>query len=246
MTSAVPPPSLPAPFDHAVVMVRDRLDAIAPRYQAQGFCLSDTALHNLGSCNRLIVLADAYVELLGWPAGKPPARAEIAASPMGLEALVFRTDDPEATRARLLAAGLAANPVQELLRPATLDGQAVIARFRTVRFAEQPLPGVRMYFCQHLVPGCVWSPALMAHPNGAHTIARIQIEAPDAAAAAQVLGVVAGAVPQAVPHGWTLLLPNLSLDVHVAPHLSTPRIAGLVLAMADGSLHSLDTHHDAA
>lgn len=227
-------------------MVRDRLETIAPRYQAQGFRLSDTALHNLGSCNRLIVLADAYIELLGWPAGQPPARAEIAASPLGLEALVFRTDNPEATRARLMAAGFAANPVQDLSRPATLAGEAVIARFRTVRFAEQPLPGVRMYFCQHLVPGCVWSPALMAHPNGAQTIARIQIAAPDAHAAAHVLGVVTDTTPQATPRGWTLVLPNLSLDVHAAPDLTAPRIAGLVLSMADGSLRNLDTHHDAA
>ena len=76
-------------FDHAVVMVRDRLDALAPHFERQGFRLSDKSVHNLGSCNRLIVLEGAYVELLGWPPGAPPARKEIADSPFGLEALVF-------------------------------------------------------------------------------------------------------------------------------------------------------------
>ena len=59
-------------FDHAVVMVRDRLDALA-HFERQGFHLSDKAVHNLGSCNRLIVLEGTYIELLGCPA--PPARA---------------------------------------------------------------------------------------------------------------------------------------------------------------------------
>lgn len=62
-------------FDHAVVMVRDRLDALAPHFERQGFHLSDKAVHNLGSCNRLIVLEGTYVELLGWPPGRRrPAR----------------------------------------------------------------------------------------------------------------------------------------------------------------------------
>lgn len=70
-------------FDHAVVMVRDRLDALAPHFERQGFHLSDKAVHNLGSCNRLIVLEGTYVELLGWPPGASPARKEIADSPFG-------------------------------------------------------------------------------------------------------------------------------------------------------------------
>lgn len=130
-------------FDHAVVMVRDRLDALAPHFERQGFHLSEKAVHNLGSCNRLIVLEGTYVELLGWPPGAPPARKEIADSPLGLEALVFRTYDAEATYRRLLEAGFAVNPVQELTRAAQWQGREVQARFHTVRFAEQPIPGIR-------------------------------------------------------------------------------------------------------
>lgn len=85
----------PTAFDHAVIMVRDRLEALAPHYERQGFRLSDKAVHNLGSCNQLIVLDDTYIELLGWPPGAPPARKEIADSPLGLEAWCFAPTMPK-------------------------------------------------------------------------------------------------------------------------------------------------------
>ena len=96
-------------FDHAVVMVRDRLDALAPHFERQGFHLSDKAVHNLGSCNRLIVLEGTYIELLGWPPGAP---AQEIGSPFGLEALVFRTTPKPPTSG--CAPPAAVNPVQEL------------------------------------------------------------------------------------------------------------------------------------
>jgi hypothetical protein len=89
-------------FDHAVIMVRDRLDALAPHFERQGFHLTEKAVHNLGSCNRLIVLDDTYIELSGWPPGALPARKEIADSPLGLDGLVFRTYDAEATHQQRL------------------------------------------------------------------------------------------------------------------------------------------------
>ncbi|KAJ8134189.1 hypothetical protein OY671_012597, partial [Metschnikowia pulcherrima] len=142
--------------------------------------MSDKAVHNLGSCNRSIVLEGTYVESSGWPPGAPPARKEIADSPFGLEASVFRTYDAEATRERSLKAGFAVNPMQESSRPAMSDGQEVEARFHTVRFAEQPSPGIRMYFCRHSTPECVWSPESMAHPNGARGSSRIDARAAQA------------------------------------------------------------------
>jgi hypothetical protein len=222
-------------------MVRDRLDALAPHYERQGFHLSDKAVHNLGSCNRLIVLEGTYVELLGWPPGAPPARKEIADSPFGLEALVFRTHDAEATRERLLAAGFAVNPVQELSRPAMLDGQEVQARFHTVRFAEQPLPGIRMYFCRHLTPECVWSPELMAHPNGARSLLRIDARAPDARAVAERLALVAGVQAEAASGGWDVPLANLRIHVSQDAAAAGPTLSTLTLENKDGAHYTLDT-----
>ncbi|WP_251864024.1 VOC family protein [Achromobacter sp. Marseille-Q4962] len=228
-------------FDHAVIMVRDRLDELAPHFERQGFHLSEKAVHNLGSCNRLIVLESAYIELLGWPQGAPPARKEIADSPFGLEALVFRTHDAQATYERLRAAGFAVNPVQELTRPALVDGREMQARFHTVRFAEQPLPGIRMYFCRHLTPECVWSPGLMVHPNGATRILRIDARAADPRAAAERLALVADAAAEPGAGGWDVPLANLRLRVREDASAATPALESLTLENRGGSHYTLDT-----
>src|SRR3546814_15204459 len=62
-------------------------------FEKDGYFLTDLAVHNLGSINRLITLDNSYIELLGWPEGAPPARKEIANSPASMEALVFRSTD---------------------------------------------------------------------------------------------------------------------------------------------------------
>jgi len=235
-------------FDHAVIMVRDQLDALAPDYLAQGFTLSERSVHNIGSTNQLIVLQDAYLELLGWPPGAPP-RPEIAQSRLGLEALVFRSDDAHATYTRLKAAGYAVNPEQELTRPARLhDGTSdasITARFQTVRFAEQPIAGLRLYFCQHLTPHAVWQPALMAHPNGARRIDHISLAAPDAQDLAARLGRVIDVAPQAgtTPNSATLALANLALHIHQDAALPQPRLTGLAVRDADGKAWPLRIAH---
>jgi len=226
-------------FDHAVVMVRDRLDDIAPHFEQQGFLLSDKSVHNLGSCNRLIALDSTYIELLGWPPGAPPARKEIADSAFGLEALVFRTYDADATHARLKSEGFEVNPVQALTRPALVAGQEMQASFQTVRFAEQPLPGIRMYFCQHLTPECVWVPELMAHPNGARRIESIEVRAAEEQAVAWRLGVITDARVEETDLGWDVVLGNMTLRVvHDATAL-IPRLGTLFLEDANG-VHPLD------
>ncbi|CAM4206115.1 Glyoxalase-like domain-containing protein [Bordetella tumbae] len=227
-------PSDETEFDHAVIMVRDRLDELAPHFEEQGFLVSDKSVHNLGSCNRLIPLQGTYVELLGWPPGAPPARKEIADSPFGLEALVFRSFDADATYARLRDEGFAVNPVQALTRPAVVDGREMQASFRTVRFAEQPLPGIRMYFCQHLTPECVWMPTLMAHPNGALRIHQIEVRAAEEQAVAWRLGIIADARVEEVDTGWDVVLGNLRLNVVHDDTALIPRLGRLVLEYKDG------------
>lgn len=226
-------------FDHAVVMVRDRLEQMAPHFESQGFTLSDVARHNLGSWNRLIVLEGSYVELLGWPPGAPPARKEIADSALGLEALVLRTEDADATYERLRAAGFAVNPVQVLTRDALVDGQRVEAQFHTVRFSEQPIAGLRMYFCRHLTPACVWQPALMAHANGARRLVGIEVQSPDPSATAQRLGLVAGVPVVRAADGFDVQLGNLSLHVCRADRVAAA-LASLTVEYQGGQPQRLD------
>jgi len=227
-------PSDETEFDHAVIMVRDRLDELAPHFEEQGFLLSDKSVHNLGSCNRLIALEGTYLELLGWPPGAPPARKEIADSPFGLEALVFRTYDAQATHARLRDEGFEVNPVQALTRPAMLNGREMQASFQTVRFAEQPLPGIRMYFCQHLTPECVWTPELMAHSNGALRIHQIEVRAAEEQAVAWRLGVIADARVEESDNGWDVVLGNMRLRVVSDETALVPRLSKVVLEYQDG------------
>ena len=133
-------------------MGRDSLSELSATFMNQGFQLTPLAYHNLGSSNRLIMLDSSYIELLGWEKGKPIQRAEIANQAIGLDALVFRTDDADACYAQLKETGFAINPVQDLSREGEFMGETVLVQFKTVRFSEQPIPGLTSYFCEHLNP----------------------------------------------------------------------------------------------
>jgi hypothetical protein len=168
--------SLPYEFDHLVVIGRDQMPRISDCFQALGFHLTPLARHNLGSMNRLIMLNTAYIELLGWELGEMPARKEIANEPIGLNALVFRTQNADACYEALAGQGYCPNPVQELTRPVQVGGKTQQAVFRTVRFSAQPIEGLRIYFCQHLTPQHVWRPQDMSHPNQLNELAEIVLE----------------------------------------------------------------------
>lgn len=222
-------------------MVRDQLETLAPHFVRQGFQLSELALHTLGSCNRLIMLEGPYVELLGWPAGAAAPRQEIAQSALGLEALVFRSHDAQATYRRLSEAGLAVNPVQDLARTARVADQEVQVRFRTVRFAEQPVDGLRLYFCQHLTPGYVWLPELMRHPNGATRMVRIMLRSPTALQTAQTLALIADAPYESAEQGWDVVLDTMRLCVVQDDQADKPSLSRLILQDSNGVEQVLDT-----
>ena len=124
------------PFDHLVIIGRDELASLSQKFVNQGFFLTPLAHHNLGSSNQLAMLDTTYIELLGWEAGKAPQRAEIAKQAIGLDALVFRTEDAQETYAQLKDAGFAVNPVQDLSRRTEFLGKSVMAEFKTVRFSD--------------------------------------------------------------------------------------------------------------
>lgn len=227
-------------FDHLVVMLRDEVEARSVGFEAAGYCLGAPGYHNLGSMNRLIVLSTSYIELLGWPAGTQPKRPEIAAQPMGLDALVFRSEDAQADYARLVAAGFDVQPVSQLERPVAGEGGAQMARFNTVRFNTQPIAGLRVYFCQHLTPEHIWNEALLEHQNGARFLHSIRILAADAQTTAQTLGKLVDGEFLAEEDHYTLKLPNMELIVQSEPGTATARIDRVMLQHADGNLHVFD------
>src|SRR5690625_2766255 len=225
-----------ADFDHLVVILRDQLEALAPQLQQQGFTLTPLARHSLGSINQVVTLQDSYIELLGWPAGTTPLREEIAHQPIGLDALVFRSYDAHKTYERLKKAGFPVQPVQPLQRPTPVGDQEVIVQFATVRFAQQPIAGMRLYYCQHLTPEYVWADEYTRHDNHAMALTRITVHAPDAQAVATVLGQVAGVSPQP-PQGqgshWQVPLGNATIEVIQQAGLAHAQITDATLRYQD-------------
>lgn len=232
---------MPMHFDHLVLMMRDQLAQGAQALEQDGFHLTDVSVHNLGSINRLITLESSYIELLGWPAGQPPARKEIAEQPLGLDALVFRPQNAGQAYEHLRRSGFDVNPVQRLERPLQVQGQMQTARFDTVRFARQPVPGLRIYYCEHLTPEYVWDPAVMHHENGATSLDRIVIKAPDAQGVSATLATLAGGQAHALKDGsHRLELPNLQLVVQPEPGLPMATIAQAVLGCRDGAARAFN------
>ena len=170
-------------LDHLVINTRFDTDAAEALFAQLGFTLTPRGYHTLGSINHLIVFDGHYLELIGLPADGAAARPEIAASPLGADGLVYRTEDPERTFASLEAAGFAATAPQHFSRPVESLGDA---RFVTVRLAPGQLPGGRVVFCRHLTPELVFRDAWRDHPNGACALAALHLVDADRAAYARL------------------------------------------------------------
>ncbi len=197
-------------------MGRDSLSELSATFMNQGFQLTPLAHHNLGSSNHLIMLDSSYIELLGWEKGKPIQRAEIANQAIGLDALVFRTDDADACYAQLKETGFAVNPVQHLSREGEFMGETVLVQFKTVRFSDQPIPGLRIYFCEHLNPEYVWQKAWLSHPNKMGYLPKITLTSPDITQTAAALQKLLNLSKQSVVSGANAIricLPNIELDI---------------------------------
>lgn len=197
-------------------MGRDSLSELSQTFTSQGFHLTPLAHHNLGSSNRLIMLDSSYIELLGWEKGKPIQRAEIANQAIGLDALVFRTDDADACYSQLKESGFAVNPVQDLSREGEFMGETVLVQFKTVRFSEQPIPGLRIYFCEHLNPEYVWQKAWLSHPNKMGHLPLITLASPDISQTAATFQRLLNLSKQSIVSDTTgirISLPNIELHI---------------------------------
>lgn len=184
-----------AALDHVVVNVLRGMDEAAAIFAALGFQLTPLGRHSLGSINHLMMTPGGYLELVGVPAeGKQ--RQEVLDSPFGLNGLVLKSDDADVTYARLEAAGLDPSPPVAFSRPVEIDGEAIEARFRTVRVPTARFPAGRVYFCEHLTPELVWRPEWLPHPNGFVRLDRIEVTSGepqvDAAGYAAAAGVNSG------------------------------------------------------
>ncbi len=202
---------LPVPaLDHVVINVRDGLDAAADLYERLGFTLTPRGHHTLGSSNNLAVLGTDYLELLGVQPGAA-SRADVLDWPAGLNGLVFKTFDSDATYAALQSAGLPVLPPQAFSRPVeTPGGAAGDAAFRTVRLEREAVPAGRLFFCHHLTPQLVWQDAWRRHANGALGVIAAEDPAEPAALLVRLFG--ADAVRRHAA-GFTLLAGLSRIDI---------------------------------
>jgi len=167
--------ALPSPvLDHLVIDVRDRMDEAARVFAGLGFTLTPRGYHTLGSMNHLMMFATDYLELLGFADGGS-ARPELAPFPVGLNGLVFKTEDADTVYRHASAERLPIFPVQSFSRPVELHGGKTDARFRTTRLDPGKIAMGRVYFCEHLTPELVWRPEWQSHPNGARAVRRVVV-----------------------------------------------------------------------
>jgi len=154
-------------LDHIVINTRFEMDRAEDIFTGLGFTLTPRGHHTLGSHNHLMMFATDYLELVGIAEADAHKRPEIANSPIGLNALVFKTHDADKTFARLETIAMAGEAPCSFSRPVTLsDGSTHEARFRTVTARAEAFPAARLYFCEHLTSGLIWRPEWQNHPNG--------------------------------------------------------------------------------
>ncbi len=174
-----------AVLDHVVVNVLTRMDDAHAVFAGLGFSLTDRGRHSLGSINHLAMFGADYLELVGVEPGAEPVRREIAEGPLGLNGLVFGTDDARQLHRHLLAAGIPVCPPVDFDRPVRIDGVDRRAAFTTVRIEPHYLSGGRIYFCEHKTRDLVWRPQWQRHPNSALSLARLTLVVADPLAEAR-------------------------------------------------------------
>ncbi len=222
--------TLPTPtLDHVVVNVHDRMDEAQALYGRLGFTLTPRGYHSLGSVNHLAIFGTDYLELIGTPPGGG-ARRDILGWPIGLNGLVWGTDDSAAVSAALTTAGVAASPPNEFTRPVELPGGARDAVFRTVRLPNETTDAGRLYFCHHFTRDLVWRDEWRSHTNGVVGVLESVITAEEPARLAGLFRRVFGATAvRPVPGGFRLAVGLSRFDI-LDPRETTARFGAAVPA----------------
>lgn len=206
--------TLPIPtLDHVVVNVHDRMDEAQAIYGRLGFSLTPRGYHSLGSVNHLAIFGTDYLELIGTPPGGG-GRRDILGWPMGLNGLVWGTEESAEVAAALQGAGVACSAPNEFTRPVELPGGARDAVFRTVRLPNETTEAGRMYFCHHLTRDLVWRDEWRRHANGAVGVLEAVIAAEDPARLGGLFGRMFGAsAVRTIPGGVRLAVGLSRFDV---------------------------------
>jgi catechol 2,3-dioxygenase-like lactoylglutathione lyase family enzyme len=174
-------------LDHVVVAVKN-LDVAAATYRKLGLTLTPRGLHEgKGTGNHCIMFASNYIELLGIVdevGAKGRLADRVNARGEGGMAIAYGADDADKTYAALQAAGIDAEPPNDLARPLDLDGKREMVRFRNIMLPKLALPETMQFVCTHATPHLTrarheWQ----LHPAGATGVAEVIVAVDDVNAA---------------------------------------------------------------
>jgi hypothetical protein len=195
-------------LDHVVINTLFDMDRAAALMSQLGFTLTPRGYHSLGSINHLMMFEHDYLELIGLPSGTDKLRKDVLESPRGLNGLVFKVSDADASQRVLRDSGLAMLEPQSFSRPVTIDGVEHLARFRTVRTAPEMFEAGRVYYCQHFTPELVWRRPWMSHPNAVRGLSELVIVTSNAEVDVPRYAKAAQSSPERRGDGWTVALPG--------------------------------------
>jgi hypothetical protein len=153
-------------------------------FSALGFYLTPRGYQSLGSINHLAMFGTDYLEIVGLPSDGSGSRPDLDNASVGINGLVFKSDDAEATYAYLQAVGLEGPTPIEASRPVEINGQVKTASFRNVNVRSGVFEGGRVYFCEHRTPELVWRPEYQHHQNGVTEVEQFTIVSSEPAAVA--------------------------------------------------------------
>jgi hypothetical protein len=203
-----------ATLDHVVINARDDMDRAADLYRRLGFTLTERGYHSLGSMNHLAMFGTDYLELIAVPKGATTGRLDLLTFPLGLNGLVFGSEDSAITYSELTKVGVPIEAPVEFTRPVKVDGKERDARFRTVRMKAGVVPYGRVYYCHHFTRDLVWRDEWRHHANGVVAVARTLIVEPDPAKGAKLYADMFG--PESVRDikgGKSVVVGNSRVDI---------------------------------
>ena len=198
----------PLALDHLVINTLFDMDRAAALMSQLGFTFTPRGYQSLGSINHLVMFEHDYLELLGLPSGTDKVRKDVLGSPRGLNGLVFKAGDADATQRTLSDSGLAMLEPQSFSRPVVIDGVKQVARFRTVRTAPELFEAGRVYYCQHDTPELVWYRPWMSHGNGVRGLRELVVVTTNADVDVVSYAKAAQSSPEKQGDDWTIVLPG--------------------------------------
>lgn len=178
----------PRSLDHCVFCVDD-LDNAGRNYERLGFHVLPRMKHiEIGTSNRVIQFEQSYLEFIGDLDASPPLLKDRMlprfAAGEGLSIVSLTSNDLEADREAIAAAGFVPDPIISARRKITMpdgsENETASSCFYVWRSGKEYLT---LFYSRHLKPETIFVPDYYdAHPNGVTGISGISYVSADPAA----------------------------------------------------------------